>query len=124
MNEIISYLNGNINDWNIFIGGVTNVWDFNKNIKINDNLNLLNINKGKTTHFMIYNENCYDFFLNHDINIQIDKCWNYKLKAFTSVPFIAIQNDGLSTIENRYVNYNYKFKSIENSFKRLLLEKK
>lgn len=120
LNEILLHLSKIKSEWNIFLGGVTNVWHFNNYTKINNNLDLLSINKGKTTHFIIYNENCYDFFLNHEINIPIDKCWHHKLNALISIPFIAIQRDGISSIEKKYVNYYDKFKSIENYFKNKL----
>jgi GR25 family glycosyltransferase involved in LPS biosynthesis len=120
LKSILNYLDNNKNKWDIFLGGVTNVWNCNNIVKINDNLNLLNICKGKTTHFIIYNKSSYDFFLNKNIDIPIDRCWHYELKALTSVPFIAIQKNGISSIEKKYVNYNHKFKSIENNFKNII----
>jgi len=110
---ILEYLNKNINNWNIFLGGVTGVWEFNNLIKLSDDLNLININSGKTFHFCIYNSNCYDFFLNQKINIPIDKCWHNKLICVLSIPFIAIQYSNYSDIENKIVNYDSRFNNIE-----------
>ena len=120
LNEILIYLNNNTEEWDIFLGGVTNVWCYNNLIKLNTNLNLININKGKTAHLVIYNEKCYDFFLNHHVTIPIDKCWHRKLSALTCIPFIATQSDGNSSIEKKYVNYSKRFEGVEKNFKNII----
>lgn len=124
LDKILQFLKNNMNDWDIFLGGVTNVWFYNKIYKITNNLNVLNINKGKTTHFIIYNKSSYEFFINQKINTPIDKCWHHKLKALTCIPFIATQFDGISSIENKYVNYVNKFKSIELYLKKKIKEER
>lgn len=117
LKSILNWLENNIKKWDLFLGGVTKVWNYNKYFKLNDNLKLLEINEGKTAHFMIYNSNSYDYFLNLEpITTTIDKCWHNKLIGFVSIPFIAIQYDDYSDIENKEVNYNSRFESIENNF--------
>lgn len=118
--KILNWLEKNIDKWNIFLGGITSVWDFTNLIKISDDLNLLEIYTGKTFHFVIYNSNSYEFFLNQEINIPIDKCWHNKLIGFVSVPFIATQYEDYSNIENKQMNYDSRFNSIEKYFVKLL----
>lgn len=116
---ILEYLSNNLNNWNIFLGGVTKVWNYNKLINLRENLNLLYISEGKTSHFIIYNSNSYDFYLNFDssnLNITIDKCWHHKLTAITSIPFIATQYEDYSNIENSLMNYDSRFNNIEKNF--------
>lgn len=113
LKNILEYLENNLGNWDIFLGGVTNVWDYNNLIKLNNNLNLINISKGKTFHFVIYNSSSYNFFLTHQNDQPIDKCWHYNLNTLTSIPFIAIQTNNFSDIENKYVNYKEKFSLVE-----------
>lgn len=112
----LNWLEQNMDKWNIFLGGVTGIWEYNNLFKINENFNLIEISKGKTSHFMIYNSNSYDFFLTHPIDIPIDKCWHNKLNGIVSIPFLAIQYNGNSNIENKLVNYDSRFNSTENNF--------
>lgn len=114
--KILDWLEKNYNKWNIFLGGITGVWNYNNLIKISNDLDLIEISMGKTLHFVIYNSNSYDFFLNHEINIPIDKCWHNKLIGFVSVPFMAIQYESYSDIENKQISYNSRFNSIEKNF--------
>lgn len=111
--KILNWLENNMEKWNIFLGGVTNVWNYNKMIKLDNNLKLLNISEGKTAHFTIYNSNSYDFYLNLKPNIPIDKCWHNKLISFVSIPFITTQYSGYSDIENKKVNYDLRFVDVE-----------
>jgi len=116
--KIIKYLEQNKDSWDIFLGGVTYSWVYTNLIKIEKNLNLIKINKGKTTHFMIYNKSSYNFFLNSNIDTPIDKCWWNKLNVYTCIPFIAKQHNGYSDIENQNVDYNSRYDNIENHFKK------
>ena len=120
LKQILNWLENNMEEWNIFLGGVTKVWNYNKLIQLDNDLKLLSINEGKTTHFIIYNSNCYDYYLSLDSNIPIDKCWHNKLIGITSIPFIAIQYSDFSDIENKEVNYETRFTSIENNFIKMI----
>jgi hypothetical protein len=119
---ILDWLEKNINMWNIFLGGVTKVWNYtdlfeiNNDSNSNSNLNLIKIHDGKTSHFMIYNSNSYDFYLNQNIQIPIDKCWHNKLIGFVSIPFLATQSIGKSDIENKIINYESRFSGVEKNF--------
>ena len=114
--RILNWLEENTDKWNIFLGGVTSIWDYNTSIKISDDLDLIEIKSGKTFHFVIYNSNSYNFFLNQNITIPIDKCWHNRLVGMTPIPFIAIQNEGYSDIENKQVSYNSRFSCVEKNF--------
>ena len=121
--HILNWLEKNNDKWNIFLGGVTGVWNYNNSITICNDLNLIEIDVGKTFHFIIYNSNSYDFFLNSEINIPIDKCWHNKLIGFVSIPFIATQYEGYSNIENKQISYYNRFDSIEKNFTSMLKKK-
>ena len=111
--EIYDFLE-NYSEWDIFLGGTTNLKYENilKKIVFNNNKNtLLEINRGNTTHFIVYNNTCYDFFLNQEMNIQIDCVWHNKLRGLTVYPLIANQlNKDKSDIINQVVNYSFKFR--------------
>lgn len=124
LNIIIEYLNKNINDWNLFLGGVTYVWNFNNLINLSEKINIIEINTGKTTQFIIYNSNCYDYFLNFDIIIPIDKCWHNNLKTLVIVPFITTQYEGYSNIEKKNTSYDSRFNNIEKHLLELIQKDK
>jgi GR25 family glycosyltransferase involved in LPS biosynthesis len=112
--NIIEYLKQNMNRWNIFLGGVTCVENSLNYEFMNKEKNLIYIKKGKTSHFTIYNSNCYDTIIKMKINIPIDKKWySKKLKIVSFIPFIATQKEDYSNIENRIVNYNSRFNQSE-----------
>lgn len=117
---ILNYLEDNMGEWNIFLGGVTRVWEYNKCTELNDDLKLLYINEGKTFHFVIYNSNCYDYWLNLKPIVPIDKCWHHKLVGIISIPFVVTQYTDYSDIENKKVNYDSRFDSIEKNFTQML----
>lgn len=117
---ILEYLTNNMEKWNIFLGGVTGVWKYVQSIDLNLDLKLVYIDEGKTAHFAIYNSNSYDYWLEHELTIPIDKCWHHKLIGITSIPFITIQYSDYSDIENKQVDYNSRFESIEKNFKSII----
>lgn len=113
LTDIISFLK-QYKDWDLFLGGATGIDNNNIVKKINNNkFNLLEINKGQTTHFMIYNKSSYDFIINADTNMPIDNVWYDKLRGLTIYPFIAQQLTGYSNIINRNVLYYRKFRKTE-----------
>lgn len=122
LKKILDWLENNMGEWNIFLGGVTKVWNYKNIIELDNNLKLLSIDEGKTAHFVIYNSNCYDYYLGigPEPYIPIDKCWHNKLIGIVSIPFLAIQYTDYSDIENKEVNYDSRFASIENNFVKLI----
>lgn len=121
-NIITEYLNNNINEWDMFLGGVNGTQTRNILDKFKyNNLNFFKINKGACFHFVIYNKSCYDFFLNYNFNkLPIDKIWDHKLKAFIVIPFICVQKPSISNILKRYIDLNIIFQKQENYFLRRL----
>ena len=120
LKQILNWLENNMEKWNIFLGGVTHAWDYTNLIELDNNLKLLSINKGKTAHFVIYNSNCYDYYSDLEPKIPIDKCWHNKLTGIIPIPFIVIQHADYSNIENKEINYDLRFASIENNFVNLI----
>ena len=110
--EIKNFLDNN--DWNIFIGGGTGVWDDHVIRKIPyANYDLFEVTKIKTTHMICYHHSVYDFFLSIDPitnSIPIDKIWHKQFLAIIPVPFIATQSNGYSDIEKKEVQVDDKIK--------------
>jgi len=116
LKQILNWLVNNNGEWNLFLGAITKVWTYKKFFQLDNNLKLLSVNEGKTLHFVIYNSNCYDYYLNLEPCVPIDKCWHNKLIGIITIPFIAIQYTDYSDIENKEVNYDSRFTSIEKNF--------
>ena len=96
INEIISFLNNNNDEWDIFTGCCNKTAGENilKKINYNDDNNgiMIQINMASSSHFMIYNKSSYEFYLDiKNITCAIDRVWNYNLRAFTYLPFIFHQ---------------------------------
>lgn len=103
LNIVLEYLK--TREWNIFLGCVnkTRVDNVLKKDSFNEE-KFIDINFGGTAHFIIYHKSSYDFFLSLESAI-IDKCWSGHINAVTIVPFLAIQRNGFSNIENIKVSY-------------------
>ncbi len=113
---ILEYLENNKDKWDIFLGGVTFVYDNIEKEYLNKDIGLISLSFGKTSHFIIYNSSCYNIMLNKNINIPLDKSiWlENKLKIISIIPFIAKQKTDYSSIEKKNVNYNSRFNAAEN----------
>ena len=121
----------NKDDWDIFLGGVTystkNPPILEDLIEV-DNEYFIKSANGYTAHMICYNEKVYDFFLNANINIPVDKVWHKYCKALIPVPIISLQNEGYSNIEgvpksirgrintanNQLLNYKKNYSSKQN----------
>lgn len=98
--------------WNIFLGignrieqeNIINTYNFNNNT-------FIKVNATRTTNLVIYNKNCYNFFLDSDpiSCIPIDRHWNYKLEAYLKFPFFLETYKSYSDIEKKSTNYNKVF---------------
>lgn len=112
--QIKQYLDGT-DTWNIYLGGTVKVQP--KNIKNNfvyGSERLVEIDKGNSTQFICYNNTIYDFYLNIETNIAVDKIWHNKFNALVSLPFIAYQGGGYSDIERVDIDYTQIIKHTEN----------
>ena len=109
-------------NWDIFLGGCNKTQGTDIIKKTNcQTENIYQIKIGTTSHLIIYNFTCYDFFLNWDITINtneefepLDRIWFNKLKALTIIPFIAYQLNGFSSIGNCKLDYYRKIQITEN----------
>lgn len=128
---ILIYLKNNINDWEIFNGGITAV---NKNT-INDlrivkkGLNLFEYKFGHCLHLVIYNKNSYDKLIELENyynsvifirnTIPIDVIINRLLKKkLMTLPYLCYQKSGFSNIGKRVRNQYQDIKNEENILKR------
>jgi len=127
--KIIDFLKNNMDKWNIFHGGP----NINKNSKINNfyssNPLLFNINLCVSTTFIIYNKNCYDFFINflkYDDNKlkntnKIDMLIYHNFYCLTTFPCLAWQKNFYSNIDECYRDDLQDIKNNRDKiFKRLL----
>jgi len=114
------YLLNNKDNWNLYLGAINRCNKSNILEIINYNQEkLLKINKGACFHFIIYNSNCYDFFLNQKFNdMAIDQIWYNNLIAITNYPFIFTQESEFSNISKKYIDYKSIFESQENYLKK------
>ena len=119
LKTVLEYLESNMNKWDVFLGGTTNVNKDNILEKDNfENMKFVYLDQGNTTHFIIYNKKCYDYFLNYDFNgTSVDKIWHKKLVGLVTLPFIFFQQPCYSDIEGKYKNYNKSFLKAENNLK-------
>ena len=95
------------NDWQLFIGGGCFTKENNIIKKIDYSAHkLVLVDLISCTHFIIYHNSVYDFFLNYPVykkRIAIDKCWWGHLKAIVPLPFLAHQRPYYSNISNKQV---------------------
>ena len=130
INNLLSLLFNNLNEWTIFNGNPTYgepLYNYKDEslLKFNySNINdlLINISWGQTTNFMIYNKNSYDKMLQYDFLDPIDLYISKNFKQTTSKKYITKQINSFSNIENRFVDYDnfidecqkYMLKNINN----------
>ncbi len=113
------------NEWNLFIGGGTGIWDVLKKIPY-PHYDLFEVNKIKTNHMVCYHQSVYDFFLSIDpftTDIPIDRIWNGHFTAIIPIPFIASQSNGFSNIENKNVLVDDKIRTVNRYLINLCNEK-
>ena len=111
---ILEYLSLN-DDWDIFNGCLMGARLENviKKCTYKD-IDLYQINGGSSSHFMVYNNNSYDFYLEQDETKScVDRCWYNKLRAYTVVPFLAKQIPTYSDIEKKENNCLLKMQRTE-----------
>ena len=100
LENIINFLES-YDNWDLLIGGGFHICPFHIQGKIkNSTDNLYKTNGGYCTHFIIYNNTSYEYFLDQDISRPIDHIWQNNLKCIVPIPFIATQIDDFSDISN------------------------
>lgn len=98
--EIYEFLN-NYKNWDIFLGGAFCITPHNIEGKIQVGKDFIyKTNSGFCTHFIIYNESSYDFFLNLDeTKCPIDNAWQGKLRCYITIPSQFTSFSNISNVE-------------------------
>ena len=116
-NIIKSYLDNNLNEWDIFNGNIVLPGYVSKCKILNESIHLINFVNNTKTNFIYYNQNIIPTFIKYvenvifQINYQnqdwiIDRFFNI-FNLTTSVPFISYEIiDNVSEIDNRISNYH------------------
>jgi GR25 family glycosyltransferase involved in LPS biosynthesis len=102
LKKVINYLESNMNNWSIFLGGVLKC---NKIIDKKSYLdeNFYYIYRAHSAHLFICNNNLYDIILQVDENeYAIDTFWHKRYQTCILLPFLAYQRNGLSNIGKKY----------------------
>jgi hypothetical protein len=125
--EIKQWLDNNLDKWEIFLGGCTNLRQENVIGYFNKPLGLVRLNFATTAHFIYYNSSIFDKIIDFNLDyknrytpIDLLLCEVVKDKIITRIPFLAKQDNNFSNIEKRLVNYDQMFKtSLEIILKKL-----
>jgi hypothetical protein len=110
--------------WDIVLGATSRVFDtpVPDPVLSGNTVKVYRLTKGFTTHWTLYNASVYDTMLKWKDNISsynpIDTYMYSNARVFVTVPFMAEQAVGESTIENRETNYEAWFNTAETQFKR------
>ena len=88
-------------DWDIFIGGSSKTLKKNKIQKYNSEHKLYNIEATRSTFSIVYNNTCFDYFLNNNSEHAIDVIWYNNVKAIMPIPFLFTCYDDWSNISNK-----------------------
>lgn len=113
LNTILEYLESS-SDWYIYLGATVSIQPYTyKNIIRYKDETFVNFTKAFTTHFTIYNEKSYDFFLNVKQDKPIDEVWYGHFNCLVSVPFIAKQIEGYSDIIGRNKSDDVRLQTAE-----------
>lgn len=102
LKKVINYLESNMNNWDIFLGGVLKC---NKIIGKKSYLdeNLYYICRAHSAHLFICNNSIYDVLLQVDENkYAVDTFWHKKYNVCIFLPFLAYQRNGPSNIGKKY----------------------
>ena len=103
LKNVLEYLESN-NDWSLFLGAVRKSNRIVKTIPF-DKESIYAIKRGHCAHLSIFHSSIYDDVLGFDENtLFADTFWHNKYCALVTIPFLAHQHDGFSSIENRYNN--------------------
>jgi hypothetical protein len=112
------WLDNNLDKWEIFLGGCTNLKEDNVIGYENKTLGLVRLNFATTAHFIYYNSSIFDKIIDFNIDfkskytpVDLVLCEFAKDKILTKIPFLAKQYSDFSNIENRLVNYDIMFQT-------------
>ena len=120
-NEVLYKLSIYKNEWDIVSGGTTNAdrgSTFNQTLSTRY-VNVYDLPFGFTTHWVLYNSSSYDRMIAWK-NIQAPQIDVYIYQQFrvkVVLPFLGVQADGYSNIQEGKVQYNYLFRTAEKTFR-------
>lgn len=106
-NKIKNYLNDNLGEWDIFLGGSSHINKHCENdVKIiNNDLGILSVKTATTAHFIYYNKNIIKKIIDLDPNKTIMD-WLHApipdIRVWVCAPLLAIQSDCYSDIDHKY----------------------
>ena len=104
--KIKTYLDNNLDKWEVFNGGVFGMKDMEYLYKIDDT-NILTGDIGGATHFLYLNLNAFEKFMTwKDEEIDINFYNTKKFKFICCFPFLAVQDDGYSDIIKEKRNWS------------------
>ncbi len=99
--------------WDIVIGATSRIFDTpQKDHDLSsDMISIFRIQKGFTTHWTLYNSSVYDAIIQWKDTrpTPIDVYMYEHARVFVTLPFIAEQRAGFSTVENLQTNYSEAF---------------
>jgi glycosyl transferase, family 25 len=117
--SIKEWLDSNRDKWDVYLGGCTNIKSQHVLEYLELDKQIVRLEFATTTHFVYYNSNIYDNYINYNVTKKayspIDLVISNisKGRIVTSVPFLAVQENGFSDIENTDVNYDKMFSDSE-----------
>ncbi len=118
-NEVRNWLDNNLDKWDVYLGGCTNLKKEHIHEYMDKNLGLVRLEFSTTTHFTYYNKSMFDKLINYNVNGKKYTPLDLVIPEFakgrilTKVPYIAKQRLDYSDIEGQIVNYEQMFKDGE-----------
>jgi hypothetical protein len=117
--EILENLIKHNNKWDVIIGGSTAIYGAEPTLDRDlstHNVKVFRLPRGATTHWTFYNASVYDKIIewkNGPRSRTIDEYMYDCARVFLTVPFMAIQDECYSLIQNEVTNYSANFEKIE-----------
>lgn len=118
-NQIKDWLDTNIDKWDVYLGGCTNLKPEYVHEYLDKEKGILRLEFSTAAHFIYYNKKIIDKIIQYDVNLKkytpLDLVISEvaKGKIVTKVPYLAKQKTDYSDIENKLVNYDEMFKTAE-----------
>lgn len=115
---IFNWLMKNKSQWHVFQGGHT----FTHNYKmVNQELNLVSLVGGQTTHFVIYNSSIYDKYLEWKADTECDLFFLHpSVIRLATYPHLATQRESYSDVEKKTISYTPFFDATNTSMKKFI----
>jgi hypothetical protein len=117
--SIKEWLDSNKDKWDVYLGGCTNIKSEHVIEYLEPDKQIVRLDFATTTHFVYYNSNIYDNYINYNVTKKVYSPIDLvisnisKGRIVTSVPFLAVQENGFSDIENTHVSYDKMFSDSE-----------